>query len=192
MADLVDVTSTLASTPPPAKLKFNYFPTPPAPLPAVKPTQCHACAGAAVREHFATMPQQPDRLLFADDEFVKGDPGLTQPPPYANPQNAPGATAFSGTTNILSVPGITSPQQFQTEIGAGTLGIGSGTGTFVPPTTPPTPAPVAITKKTWLPMGLTNVQALVFTTVVCTAILLLFFIVGMNSPRPVDPLLAGL
>jgi hypothetical protein len=44
-----------------------------------------------------------------------------------------------------------------------------------------------------MPYGLSNIQALVLATVVCTAMLLLFFIVGMSSaPQQtvaVDPLL---
>lgn len=190
MADLIDVTATLASTPPPSTLKIDY-PTVPSPLQASGKTQCHACA-TPLKEKYQDMPLNPNALLFADDEFVKGDPGLTQPPPYSNPQNAPGATMYSGTQNILSVPGVTTPQQFQTAIGANTLGIGSATGTFVPPPTQaPTPPPVAaVNTKSAMPMGMTNTQALILAIAACTALLLLSFIVGMHgAPRPVDPLL---
>jgi hypothetical protein len=115
----------------------------------------------------------------------------------------PSATAYAGSINALNMSNalanVTAPNNFKTAIGAQNLGAGT-TASFVPP--PPssqlqTPPPVASTAtKSWMPYGLSNMQALVLATVVCTAMLLLFFIVGMSSSNPqpqpsglTDPLL---
>lgn len=195
--DLVEVSARLASLPPPPGLHIN-FPGTPRPILS---TTCRACIGSKETYVDAPQTQAPatnlgDQLLFADDEFVKGDADAL-PPPYANPQSAPGANMYSGTQNVLSVPGITAPNEFQKAVGANTLGIGTATGTYVPPP-PSTPAPSAVaaqqtTTQKWTPLGMSNTQVLILTVALCTGCLLLFFIVGMSSARaPVDPLLAPL
>lgn len=202
--DLVTITSTLANTPPPSSLRMGD-PGNPQPL-FSGASPCRACA--AIKETYedapppttAPPPAAPagkgDELLFADDDFTLGDPGAT-PLPYADPAKAPGGTAFSGKQNILGGVGVPAPTEFQKAVGADALAIGS-TNTFSPaPAGPATPPPIATTKTSyekWMPMGLSNTQALFLAIAVCTACLLLFFIVGMNSPstQPVDPLLATL
>ena len=142
-----------------------------------------------------------DDLLFADDEFTKGLVDTPAAAPYSNPLMNPGATAFAGSVNALdmskALSTVTAPNNFKTAIGAQTLGAGT-TSSFVVPSSQPTqntPVPIASsTTTTWMPAGLTNTQAMVLATVVCTAILLLFFIIGMGTaPKPAagltDPLL---
>ena len=200
--DLVEISARLASLPPPAELRIGSSPRTPSPILS---TTCRACVGGggSTKEMYVDAPltQAPatnlgDQLLFADDEFVKGDADA-QPPPYANPQSAPGANMYSGTQNVLSVPGITAPNEFQKAVGANALGIGTATGTYVapPPTMPPPPTIAAqqTTTQKWAPMGMSNTQVLIFTVALCTGCLLLFFIVGMSSGRtPVDPMLTPL
>ena len=122
-----------------------------------------------------------DNLLFADDEFQTGDP----PPaaPYSDPLAVPGATAFAATNTLTSATDITSPANFQTAVGAQNLGSATTTS-FVPPPSVVTPAPTYSSTTSYLPLGLTNTQALVLAVALCTGILLLLFIVGMSSSPP--------
>lgn len=129
-----------------------------------------------------------DDLLFADDEFATGQVDAPPAAPYADPLSNPAATMYAGSVNMISgasnLGSLTPPAQFRAAVGA--AGLGAPTS-FVPP--PPTvQAPgtgaSATINTTWMPMGLTNTQALVLAIFVCTGALLLLFIVGMGSAPP--------
>jgi hypothetical protein len=218
LSQLLDVSENLSITPPPSTRKVSV------PHAANKiATGCSSCregyADAPGIQWFSdpllspptapapTPPQQQqqvwqstaDDLLFADDEFAKGLVDTPQAAPYSNPLMNPSATAYAGAVNALdmskALATVTSPNNFKTAIGAQGLGAGTTSSFVVPQQTPAAPPPIASsTTQSWMPLGLSNTQALVLATVVCTAMLLLFFIVGMSSaqsqaPALTDPLL---
>ena len=195
---LLDVSATLASTPPPAELWNGSASGTP-----IVPAPCHSCAAAAAPvakrmvEHYVDAPSTADNLLFADDEFVTGD-NAAPAAPYANPLSAPGATAFSA-GNVLAAAaatgGATPPGNFKEAVGAQTLGSQTTVTFATSAPAPPVQAYSTTATTSWMPAGLTNLQALILAVAVCTGCLLLFFIVGMNSAQPaaaqpgIDPLL---
>ena len=217
--NLLNVSSTLATRPPPPEL---YKPGPLYPTPApTNTTGCSSCPKSIERydryERYEDLPTDlptvttaptaapwvspADDLLFADDELQKGEG--TVGAPYSSPGMSPGGTMFSNVNAIGSaaaMQNITAPGQFQQAVGA--QGLGSGTTTsFTPPQATEMVPAVASTTNTgtkWMPKGLSNTQALVLAVVVCTALFLLLFIVGMGTaaaPAPetqFDPMMSGL
>lgn len=140
-----------------------------------------------------------DDLLFADDEFATGQVDAPPAAPYADPLSNPAATMYAGSVNMISgasnLGNLTPPSQFRAAVGA--AGLGTPTAFQAPPPMAqavPAPGATSTTTTTWMPLGLSNTQALVLAVFVCTGVLLLLFIVGMNSgPAPVaDPLPLGL
>lgn len=235
MQHLIDVSATLATTPPPAHM---HGPGAIIPAPAGRLSAgCLRCSGRVLKEGYEDMPpaedaaaqaqaaagallappppaeplqqqqqtywsSSADDLLFADDEFQTGQVDAPPAAPYADPLSNPGATMYSGSVNMLSgaqaLGSVTAPNAFRATVGASTLGTPTA---FAPPPPGAAAAPLdgqggtATTQTTWMPMGLSNTQALVLAILVCTGLLLLLFIIGMGSApaAPVaDPLLAGL
>jgi hypothetical protein len=97
---------------------------------------------------------------------------------------------YAGSVNMISgasnLGNLTPPSQFRAAVGA--AGLGAPTS-FVPPPPPTVQAAgtgaTTTTTTTWMPLGLTNTQALILAIFVCTGALLLLFIVGMGSaPAP--------
>lgn len=148
-------------------------------------------APAAPTTGGATWRSTADDLLFADDEFATGQVDAPAPAPFADPLSNPAATAYAGSVNMLSAAsnlgGLTPPSEFRAAVGA--AGLGAPTSFAPPPPTvqAPSVASTSTTTTTWLPMGLTNTQALVLAIFVCTGVLLLLFIVGMGSAPSAAP-----
>lgn len=223
MRDLLDVSATLATQPPKVPVRYPSVPTAAGntlssgcmrcggketyeDMPAQTSAQAAAAAAAALVAPPPAQPQQPavwqstaDDLLFADDEFATGLVDAPPPAPYADPLSNPAATAYAGSVNMISgasaLGGLTPPSEFRAAVGA--AGLGTPTSFVPPPSTVQAPGVASTTTSTtsWMPMGLTNTQALVLAVLVCTGVLLLLFIVGMSSapaaPAP-DQLPVGL
>lgn len=185
---LIDISASLASAAPPPELTFGTTPDNP-----VRPVVCTGCSHAAsYREGYEDMPTtmptsapspEGDPLIFADDEFPLGEAADGTAAPYSDLQMAPNATGFTPNANSkpLDTVGATPPGQFRQAVGA--TGLGSETTVTFQTSPPAAPVVQSTTTKTqtWMPMGMSNTQALVVAIAVCTGCLLLFFIVGMNS-----------
>lgn len=217
LSNLLEVSATLATAPPPPQL-LATAPAPPVPSNVLSAGGgCARCRRSPrlVKEGYvdapapAAAPAPPpavwqsadDDLLFADDEFQTGV-DAPPPAPYADPLSAPGATAWSGSVNAIAsaqaAAGVTTPTDFRGAVGAQALGTPTSFlgGQTSPPWQPIVANAATTTTSESLSMkGMTSLQLLGLATAACTAILLVFFIVGMNTRSApaagMDPL-AGL